>query len=139
MKRFNMLIGAEILVYVCLAMLLLFGSRYGQNHEDMEYKVEIHDVMRLLEQGVKADGIDLSNYQYVQAIAFLLLLYINFFNKRIYSFAWTMLQEWQDTLFQNMMLFRITMLLIFFIFMMSVLIKIMTGTFRPLSYCYYEE
>lgn len=71
MKRFNMLIGAEILVYVCLAMLLLFGSRYGQNHEDMEYKVEIHDVMRLLEQGVKADGIDLSNYQYVQAIAFL--------------------------------------------------------------------
>lgn len=71
MKRFNMLIGTAILVYVCLAMLLLFGSRYGQNHEDMEYKVEIHDVMRLLEQGVKADGIGLPNYQYVQAIAFL--------------------------------------------------------------------
>lgn len=71
MKRFNMLIGTAILVYVCLAMLLLFGSRYGQNHEDMEYKVEIHDVMRQLEQGVKADGIDLSDYQYVQTIAFL--------------------------------------------------------------------
>lgn len=71
MKRFNMLIGAAILVYVCLAILLLLGSRYGQNHEDMEYKVEIHDVMRRLEQGAKADGIDLSDYQYVQAVAFL--------------------------------------------------------------------
>lgn len=71
MKRFNMLIGTAILVYVCLAILLLLGSRYGQNHEDMEYKVEIHDVMRRLEQGAKADGIDLSDYQYVQAVAFL--------------------------------------------------------------------
>lgn len=71
MKRFNMLIGTAILLYVCLAMLLLLGSRYGQNNEDMEYKVEIHDVMRQLEQGAKADGIDLSDYQYVQAVAFL--------------------------------------------------------------------
>lgn len=71
MKRFNMLIGTAILLYVCLAILLLLGSRYGQNHEDMEYKVEIHDVMRRLEQGAKADGIDLSDYQYVQAVAFL--------------------------------------------------------------------
>lgn len=66
-----MLIGTAILLYVCLAMLLLLGSRYGQNNEDMEYKVEIHDVMRQLEQGAKADGIDLSDYQYVQAVAFL--------------------------------------------------------------------
>lgn len=71
MKRFNMLIGTAILVYVCLAMLLLLGSRYGQNHEDMGYKVEIHDVMRQLEQGAKVDGIELSDYQYVQAVAFL--------------------------------------------------------------------
>lgn len=71
MKRFNMLVGTAILLYVCLAMLFLLGSRYGQNHEDMEYKVEAHDVMQQLEQGVKADRIDLSDYQYVQTVAFL--------------------------------------------------------------------
>ena len=71
MKRFNVLIGTTILVYVCLALLLFGGSTYEQNHEDMGYKVEIHDVMRKLRQGMEAADLDLSESRYLRAVSFL--------------------------------------------------------------------
>lgn len=71
MKRYNVLIGTALVVYVCLSLLLLGCIGRGKNHEDMGYKVEIHDAMRQLEQGMQAADLDLSENRYLQAVAFL--------------------------------------------------------------------
>lgn len=71
MKKYNVLIGTVILGYICLALLLFGYSGYGQNQEDMGYKVEIHDAMRQLGQGMEAADLDLSETRYLRAVDFL--------------------------------------------------------------------
>lgn len=71
MKKYNWLITIVVLVYLCLAISFFFMSKQEQNKESMEYKVEIHEVMRQLEQGAEAVAFDLSEYRYLQEVTFL--------------------------------------------------------------------
>lgn len=71
MKRFNVIIIAVVLVYVSLAAIFLIVSRQEDTKESMEYKVEIHDIMRQLEQGAEVAALDVSVYQFVQEVTFL--------------------------------------------------------------------
>lgn len=71
MKRFNGIIILVVLVYIGLAGLLLAGNRQEQGNENMAYKVEIHEVMRQLEQGAEVAALDLSEYRFLQDVMFL--------------------------------------------------------------------
>ena len=71
MKKFNGIIIAVVFIYVSLATLLLIADRREDRKESMEYKVEIHEVMRQLEQGAEAAALDLSEYRFLQAVIFL--------------------------------------------------------------------
>ena len=70
MKKFNGIIIAVVMVYIGLAGLLLIGNRQGQNGETMVYKVEIHEVMRQLEQGAEVAALDMSEYQFLQEVTY---------------------------------------------------------------------
>lgn len=71
MKRFNGIIVAVMLIYVSLAVMFLVVSRQETGKESMEYKVEIHEVMRQLEQGAEVAALDMSEYQFLQEVTFL--------------------------------------------------------------------
>ena len=71
MKKFNGIIVAVIFMYVFLATGLFLANRQGMAKESMQYKVEIHEVMRQLEQGVEAAALPMSEYQFLQEVTFL--------------------------------------------------------------------
>lgn len=71
MKKYNWLIITSVIIYTGLAVLLWYGGRKEQNKANMAYKVEIHEVMRQLEQGTEAAALDLSAYQYLQDVDYL--------------------------------------------------------------------
>lgn len=71
MKKINGIILMVILIYVSLAAGFFLSGRQEMTKESMEYKVEIHDVMRQLEQGVEAAVLDMSEYQFLQEVTFL--------------------------------------------------------------------
>lgn len=71
MKKFNGIIIVVVLVYMSLAVLLLFGNKQGETKENMQYKVEMHEVMRQLEQGAEVAAFDVSEYQFLQEVTFI--------------------------------------------------------------------
>jgi len=71
MKKFNWLFLAVCAIYACLAFSIYYVENGAQGNENLEYKVEIHDVMRQLRQGTKAVSIDLSQYKYLNDIMIL--------------------------------------------------------------------
>lgn len=52
-------------------MLLLAVKQQESEKVSLEYKVEIHEVMRQLEQGAEVAALAMSEYQYLQAVTFL--------------------------------------------------------------------
>ncbi|MEE1248244.1 MAG: HAMP domain-containing sensor histidine kinase [Lachnospiraceae bacterium] len=71
MKKYNVLFFVAALIYLCFAG-ILFGIGTGNTgSESMAYKVEVHEVMRQLEQGRRPLTIDLSDYQYLKDVVFL--------------------------------------------------------------------
>lgn len=71
MKKFNGIIIAVVLIYVSLAVIFLLVSRQEDTKESMEYKVEIHEVMRQLEQGMEVAALNMSGYQFLQEVTFI--------------------------------------------------------------------
>lgn len=70
MKKFNGIIIAVVFIYVTLAALLLMADSRKDRNESMEYKVEIHEVMRQLADGVEAAALDMSEYYFLQEVTF---------------------------------------------------------------------
>ena len=71
MKKYNVFMIAVALVYMSLAILLWITTRQEQKKENMQYKVEIHEVMRQLEQGAEVAVLDVSEYQFLKDVTFL--------------------------------------------------------------------
>ena len=62
---------AVALVYMSLAILLWITTQQEQKKENMQYKVEIREVMRQLEQGAEVAVLDVSEYQFLKDVTFL--------------------------------------------------------------------
>lgn len=71
MKKYNVLMIAVALVYMSLAALLWITTQQEQKKENMQYKVEIREVMRQLEQGAEVAALDVSEYQFLKDVTFL--------------------------------------------------------------------
>ena len=71
MKRFNQLMIAVALLYVCLALSFLMIQRKENTKETMEYKIEMHEVMRQLEQGAEVAALTMSEYQFLQEVTWI--------------------------------------------------------------------
>lgn len=88
MKKYDLLMAGTLAVYLCIAVLLYLGSGQGQMAENLQYKVEINEVMRGLEreweeqerQGEPEGGTggerehfmpDISEYRYLQEVSYL--------------------------------------------------------------------
>ena len=62
---------AVALVYMSIAILLWITTQQEQKKENMQYKVEIREVMRQLEQGAEVAALDVSEYQFLKDVTFL--------------------------------------------------------------------
>lgn len=71
MKKYNVLMIAVALVYMSLAALFWITTQQEQKKESMQYKVEIREVMRQLEQGAEVAALDVSEYQFLKDVTFL--------------------------------------------------------------------
>ena len=71
MKKYNMLFYIAAIIYLCFSAVLLGIGLKSTGNDSMAYKVEVHEVMRQLEQGEQVSAIDLSGYQYLKAVTFL--------------------------------------------------------------------
>ena len=71
MKKYNVLMIAVALVYMSIAILLWITTQQEQKKENMQYKVEIREVMRQLEQGAEVAVLDVSEYQFLKDVTFL--------------------------------------------------------------------
>lgn len=73
MKKFKYLMIGCVLVYVCLASILFVGIRQGQNNGSSQfaYKVEIHQVMKALEEAETFIEPDVSGYEYLKEVSYL--------------------------------------------------------------------
>lgn len=71
MKKYNVLMIAVALVYMSIAILLWITTQQEQKKESMQYKVEIREVMRQLEQGAEVAALDVSEYQFLKDVTFL--------------------------------------------------------------------
>ncbi len=71
MKKYNVLMIAVALVYMSIAILLWITTQQEQKKENMQYKVEIREVMRQLEQGAEVAALDVSEYQFLKDVTFL--------------------------------------------------------------------
>lgn len=71
MKRFNFLILGMAALYVIFALLLLRSYGFGNVQNDMEYKVEINDLLERAGQGESLSTLSLEDCSYVKNICFL--------------------------------------------------------------------
>lgn len=72
MRKFNYLIAGCVGIYLCLAVLLLVGSRMEQkNDEQFAYKVEIHQVMKELKKEKTFHEPDITQYEYLKEVCWL--------------------------------------------------------------------
>ena len=71
MKRFNQIMIAVAFLYVGLAMGFLMWNCQEETKENMEYKVEMHEVMRQLEQGAEVAALTMSEYHFLQEVTWI--------------------------------------------------------------------
>lgn len=71
MKRFNQIMIAVAFLYVGFAIVFFMLQRREEAKESMEYKVEIHEVMRQLEQGAEVAALVISEYQFLQEVTWI--------------------------------------------------------------------
>lgn len=73
MKKYNVWITGTVVAYLCLAVFVFFLSGKWQNTEEMDfaYKVEIHEVMQILESAESFRQPDVSEYEYLRDVEFL--------------------------------------------------------------------
>lgn len=71
MKRFNQIMIAVAFLYVGFAIVFFMLQRREEAKESMEYKVEIHEVMRQLEQGAEFAALVISEYQFLQEVTWI--------------------------------------------------------------------
>lgn len=70
MKRFNSIMITVVFLYIGLAAFFWMVSRQNNAKENMEYKVEIHEVMRQLGRGAEVAALTMSEYQFLQEVTF---------------------------------------------------------------------
>ena len=71
MKRFKRIMIMVAIGYISLSMLLFAVKRQENEKENLEYKVEIHEVMRQLEQGAEVAALPMSDYRFLQEVTFM--------------------------------------------------------------------
>lgn len=71
MKKYNLLMAGVLGVYLCFAVLIYMGFDRRQNAENLEYKVEINEVMQRLEDEWEEQEPDISGCRYLQEVSFL--------------------------------------------------------------------
>lgn len=71
MKKFREIVVVVTCVYLVLAVTFFCIDRSENSEDKMEYKVEIHEVMRQLEQGGEVEQIDMSQYQFLRDVTFI--------------------------------------------------------------------
>lgn len=71
MKKYNLINMVVISIYITLSLFFGLISQKEQRTENMQYKVEIREAMRQLEQGAEVAALDMSEYRFLKAVMFL--------------------------------------------------------------------
>lgn len=71
MKKINVAIGLSIFLYALIAPLTVFFFQKVEVADDMAYKVEINELLTMIEQGKDPEKLELEHYDYVRNVRYL--------------------------------------------------------------------
>ena len=71
MKKYNFIIVGFLCIYIALAAVFYISFQQEERKEDLEYKIEINEIMQGLEKANEFLGPDLHDKEYVKEVTFL--------------------------------------------------------------------
>ena len=71
MKKIKVAIGFTIFLYTLFALLTVFFFREVETMDDMAYKVEMNEILTIIEQGNNPEELELGHYDYIRYVRYL--------------------------------------------------------------------